>query len=208
MVYLNRLISTAWQRVPRATLFATFGLLLTLLSGAAHAVLLTYQGNNFTSVSAQGTPPDLYTTSDSVRVTLDLPTVLGANLTLAAITPTAFLFEDGVQQIDQSTATSSLFLFSTDAMGAITAWSVLAQVSSSGLNLIVSDSRPSFGGDRGQVIQARPDFYSQSAIVELNPGTWRYVTAVSEPSTMLLLLGGLLGLVCIRNRLALPMRTN
>lgn len=76
----------------------------------------TYTGNDFTSASAP------FTTSEYITGSFTVATALGANLSLASITPTSFTFSDGVDTVTNLNANSDLFQVATNNLGQINDW--------------------------------------------------------------------------------------
>ena len=195
----------------------------------AHAsIILHYQGNTFTDTDLLGptTPADLYTTSDSATGWIELSSVLAANLNFATVTPLSFSFTDGVNTIDDSNVTLSLFTFETDASGVIVGWGInLGRsfessgtwfdqqiVTSSGALNPVTVETIDFGVDilcgpgsssLGCVIGGDPH-YIQDGLVRDAPGAWSY--QVPAPATVALFGIGLAGLGWSKRQRSLPFR--
>jgi hypothetical protein len=95
--------------------------ILALPSMASSVYTYTYTGNDFES-----SPSGPYTDSDSVTGSFTLSSALGDNLVDAPFTPSSYSFTDGVQTFSStsSPATEETFEVSTNASGAIVAWSV------------------------------------------------------------------------------------
>jgi len=189
----------------------------------AHAsIILHYQGNTFTDTDLFGptTPTDLYTTSDSAIGWIELSSVLAANLDFAIVTPLSFSFTDGVNTIDDSNVTLSLFTFETNASGVIVGWGINLRrsfessgtwfdqqiVTASGALNPVTTQTIDFGVDIlcgpgsssvGCVIDGDP-YYSQDGLVRDAPGAWSY--QVPAPATLALFGIGAAGLGALRRR--------
>jgi hypothetical protein len=179
------------------------------------SVILTYQGNSFTVTEKFGptTPPDVYTTSDSVSGWMELSSVLASDLDFATVTPLSFSFMDGVNTIDDSNAALSLFTFETDASGLITGWGINLSrnfvisdvwffrqiVTSSGVNPVTSETID-YGNDflcgpgstSNNCVLGGDPYYSQDGFVRDAAGAWNY--QVPAPATLALFSIGLAGL--------------
>ena len=188
---------------------------LLMVTAAEAATTYTYTGNNFTSVS------NLFTTSDSMFISITTSTPIPANSSNYDATGivTSFSFSNGVGTVTDSTATGTLFRFSTDGTGAITDWAVLAgDVSGGGslscqlgttIMIIVDDAACAPGGLVGGT--AHVDFglhidpaSSQASVVD-SPGPWTgggisaSVPSLQIPAVMVLLgLLGSMGFVLLR----------
>jgi hypothetical protein len=186
-------------------------------AGSAHAVMLEYSGNNFTSVTTNGptTPSDSYTTSDSLQGWIELASMLGPNLSSQIVTPLAFSFSDGVNTLTNSNTNSASFRFWTDALGMPTEWEFFAEAffptdGNGSRKIVQSIYRPSdprgTSLDEGEDVLCGPTstttgcaffgdpFYDQRGSNLNSPGTWEYRTnEVPAPTTLALLGLGLLG---------------
>jgi hypothetical protein len=138
-------------------------------------VILTYTGNNFTSVTG------VYTTSDKVTASITLANPLGNNLNLASVSPLSFTMNDGEQTLTQNNSLRNV-QFSTDPTGVITNWDVFsamqASIAPTLFNQIITSNAATPDGiaDKGNNI-----FLPGSASNSGNPGTWTETT-VSVPA--------------------------
>lgn len=185
---------------------------LAIAAQADATVILDYTGNNFNDFFEDGVtaPPDVYSTSDALTVSLLLADVLPPNLSGASVDPLAFTLSDGVNTITDANATRSLFFgFSTDATGQVVQWSVGARFDA-GLRRRSIDSVHLPGSTRDQGLDrlcgptsmlptcslGGDPYYTQAGGTSDNPGVWRYQTgSVAEPGTVFALVLGILGLV-------------
>jgi len=100
------------------------GILLMAVPAANADEILTYKGNDFTSVTGS------YTTSDFISITIDLSTPLGNNLPFTSVTPNSVLASDGVQTISSPLPhlppplTGSSYMFQTGPTGTPISWAV------------------------------------------------------------------------------------
>lgn len=160
----------------------------------------TYTGNPFTSFGGVEHCPPECSISGSFTVAAPL-----LNLTLAAsggnVTPLSWSFTDGNATLTQANTDPGLFHFNlqTDGSGAITAWSVF--LASSGGDTI------GLGTDSGLIdlsnYEANSPFGLGAAQNSNDQGTWTMsstTTAAPEPSSVVLLLAGLLGLALVARR--------
>jgi len=154
-------------------------LLAWIASPATADVIYQYTGKPFTTVTSP------YTTSDFVSGTIQLPSVLPANLSFTQIQVNAFSFSDGVQTLTSANSTltppgvppGNSPTVSTDGSGAITAWSFVVdqQSSGNGISTVNAFNAP---GDEGALgVLPVP---TASGMNSNNPGVW---TLVPEPST-------------------------
>jgi hypothetical protein len=156
------------------------GLALLGLSAANANVILTYTGNDFTTLSPPG-PPSNYTATDKVTASITLANPLGDNLNLASVTPLAFSLNDGVQTItDASSLAVKEFLFSTDSAGAITAWVV--EVRPSAHPGLINTTNAPFPNMIRDIAEAANQFGGTfDALVEREPGKWT-TSGVAAPT--------------------------
>jgi hypothetical protein len=138
---------------------------------SVQAVPTTYHyiGNPFTEVVGPS-----YTTSDFVTAMITLAGPLGANMPLTEVTPIAFTLSDGVQTITNNGpgfVFFALFLFATDASGAISMWSaVVENIHDFTSGAIVTNNDPTDIHDSGIVIPEGGPFVFGAN--ELTPGEW------------------------------------
>jgi hypothetical protein len=163
--------------------------LLVCSATAVHAqTTLCYTGNDFTATTSP------YTTSDSVSgcVTLNVPLASNTSADYSGDV-TSYSFSDGVQDFTNLNSTLSLLDFTTSPSDSITAWALGI---TSGPGSIISINAPSaFTFDEGtNATGAGANFF--------NPGVWTNVSATPEPSSLILLLSGILlaGIKLLKSR--------
>lgn len=98
------------------------------LSSAHGSAFYTYTGNNYNFIET-GTAFD---ETMSVNGTLELSTTLAPDLTFASVIPLSFSFNNGLDTLDDTSNFDNAesfgyteFIFSTDSVGNITAWSIV-----------------------------------------------------------------------------------
>jgi hypothetical protein len=191
----------------RLRLAAVFVLLSLVVLPACADTIYSYSGNNYDTFSSAGFHP----TGLSGSFILGSP--LGANLTLATINPLSFSFTDGSFTLTNSSLFSTAqFLFSTDSLGNITAWSISLELLPPGAPILLHECAPSpttngsvytltsisgtadssscqHGDDSGGALVLVTDTASVKTT-----GSWT-ATPVPEPATLLLLGSGVLAVI-------------
>jgi hypothetical protein len=164
----------------------------TILCGVTTAkadTVYNYVGNDFTG--GLGT---LYTTADSVDISITLSAPLPFTSSLQAYTPTAFSFTDGVQTITNMTPGIGItdFFFATSG-GVIDEWIVAAKETGD-VDLIESCG---FANCSPATFDSGQTVIGEFGVNTADPGTWTATTSTSpvpEPSCLTLLGTGILGL--------------
>lgn len=143
----------------------------------------TYTGNPFTDSVGDTCPTTCF-----ISGSFTLSTAIGPDNTVYSITPESWSFTDGTFTINPSN--SSLFVsneFSTNGSGDIDQWNFHV-IGFFGFDTFTSIGQGPSMGD--YTFAADPFSYAYNS----NPGTWA-VSTVPEPSELLLLCVGLIGLV-------------
>lgn len=187
--------------VRRLFLFSALSILVLLMPARADTVY-SYTGNPFTTGVTQNggltpLPFGPFTANDSVSGSFTVPTPFGPFEPLHLITPTSFSFTDGVDTITNLNSTLSSFQIRTDASGHIMDWDIFADSN----NAFVDTSNiMGTGGDQGQETDNQGHFAGAENLDD--PGKWTVSTTVPEPSSLLLLASGAIGLAgVLRKRL-------
>jgi hypothetical protein len=147
----------------------------------------------------------------SITGSFTLSSPLAANLSSATVTPLAISFSDGVQEyVSPPSAPPETFAISTDSSGKIIAWDILMLTPGP---LLLTTNGLGFGACDATAQGLQVTFFAcgtdgfdatNAALVSGAPGTWS-VAQTPEPSSLLLLASGLLGLIAMtwrRKRLA------
>jgi hypothetical protein len=156
----------------------------------AHAdTMYIYTGNQFTTFSGFACPPDC-----AISISFTVSSPLGDNFN-GDVTPTSFSYTAGSEKYSSSgiIPESELFDITTDGSGAIIYWTTHA---SDIPGAFLASDHVSNGFEE-DVVCIEPACYSGQFADNFNsPGVWTssVVTATPEPSSLLLLCTGLLGL--------------
>ena len=161
-------------------------LLVVAFAGAAKAdEVYTYTGAPFTVFDGLSCPSVC-----SISGSFTLPSAIGPSQTVLNITPLSFSFTDGATTFNSSNSVFQDVGFVTDAAGNISLW-LFGTFGNSGLSLISANLGPGQAGDLG----ANNNHFAATCA----PGSWKAV-ATPEPSALLLLSAGLVGLLGLRKR--------
>lgn len=180
----------------------SFALSLLVLPVPALAdTIYSYTGNPFTTgVTQNGLTPlpvGPFTANDSVSGSFTVPTKLAPLLHLFVFTPTSFSFTDGVDTLTNQNSTLSSFEVSTDISGNILDWDIFARIVGSNNPFIDTSDIMGTGADEGSEADNQGHLVGGENLDD--PGTW---TTVPEPSSLLLLVSGAIGLAgAVRKRL-------
>ena len=158
---------------------------------SADTITYTYTGNPF--VVFNGTVP---TGVGAITGSFTLSNSLGTNFN-GNVTPLSYSFSDGVTTLTQANSVLGAFVFSTDSEGAINFWSVnicsptclLFPIGQTTNQLVTTLGQQNIGQD--STVYLSP---SGGASNSNSGGTWSASsTTVPEPSSLILLGSGLLG---------------
>jgi hypothetical protein len=185
----------SFKRLLASSLLSVAVLILVASTAVAQTPTYEYQGNNFFL------PQLPYTSAMSMHISVTLAMPLGANLVGfdAFSSINSFAASDGQRVITEADdlASGAEFVVTTDANGAITAWSWQSRLDLAG-EIFYTCSGPGSGGSSACAQGFIPDdrtvvWGGGAARAANNPGTWE-LTNVPEPSSALLIAMGLAGL--------------
>jgi len=193
------------MKMPRLFLAASL-IALTSLSAPVFADnIYTYTGNAFTYFGGSDQCPSFCSVTGSFTVAAPLT----ADMPLTAITPESFSFTDGSNIITQANVGvgNSFIEVGTDASGAIVSWNVIL-TEGWPPNIVTQNyldadpSSPAYGSMIQDDETVQDEFIDGYAFNQ-NPGTWTETdpTSTPEPSSLLMLSGGLVGLGFIKRKL-------
>ncbi len=181
---------------------------LGVATSAWASTIYSYTGNNFNQITNDiWLPvPGEYTTAMYVSGWFEVADPIAANESNMFITPLSYSFSDGrntytnLDSVLSTSADPDKFIVSTDGAGQIFNWSI--GVESFGTGNLWTRNFALAVYDYGAV---EPNWFSSTtqrdnAIVYDNPGVWTSTSSVPEPSTLLLLGSGMVGLAMTRIR--------
>jgi hypothetical protein len=170
------------------------------ITSALADTIYTYTGNTFTvGIQDRNAPDPPFTTSDFVSGWFSVASPLGANMSFDYVSLLAYSFSNGVDTMTNADPTAYFdFRVATGSTGAIDLWIIDLETpdifvgSYNNISLYPVDD---FGVAPGENLGANRD----------DPGTWTSVTTppstvTPEPSSLLLMGSGVLGLVGLAKR--------
>jgi len=178
-----------WRSIRSGFLTVAILALSTSISARAD-VIYHYTGQNFTSASGG------FTTDDSLNGQFSLSSALASNLNEADLTPISLSFSAGPATINDSNLGFNIFVVSTDATGAITAWLIAVQNDANDTSLVTA------GGLLGGLIPGDNVDSPLGSAVNETAGSFSTMpgAVVPEPSGIALVVIGLVGVVGLHRR--------
>ena len=166
----------------------------------------TYTGNPFTYFSGVDSCPSVCAISGSFT----LASALGSTAFPTTPTPLSYSFTDGNFTWTSSNSSIAVFEFGTDSTGNIDAWIISLYETTNIRDTLYScgssvcgSSFHYTGYDNSQLVEVSPFSILGNAIVENEAGTWVASSSspsLPEPSSLLLLGAGVLGVASGRRR--------
>ena len=194
------------MKVAKYSLVMTLGLLILTFPVALRADTYTYSytGNPLTSCSGPGCVSTAPYPVITGSFTLNSP--LGANMAYGTVTPVSWQISDGISTLTSLNSTLETPLEIETVGGVITEWNFFAQqfTASTYSEMYTSNIPPSTPSyccpedatlDQGTL--SGPFTALANNANEFDAGTWTASVTVPEPSTSLLMVTGLLGLLAL-----------
>jgi hypothetical protein len=167
-------------------------LLCFMLPGSVRAdtFTYTYTGDLFTQFSLSGQCPSECKITGSFTV----PTRLTGGMSLQSVSPVSFVFSDGNNNITSGDEdpTALQFRIATNRRGNIDGWYIVLEDLSHDLEMQTLNA-PAFDLNVRDLTAAAGEYQAENMN---SPGTWS-PSAVPEPSSLMLFVTGLLGLLVL-----------
>ena len=188
---------------PPGAMLLTVALFAMGLAPTAKAgTIYTYTGNAYTTCGGTYCTGGPYALSVAFTTTLTGSSLVNLPYTDISATITSFSFTDGSGLTIHSNL--QFMDISTNASGNISTWLTGACGATCNTQMQTNWNSPVGFNPGADFSETTPNFAGSYGIVLANPGTWVASSSIPEPSTFVLLAGGLLVLGTVRARRARP----